>query len=471
MAPNGRSASSSTVPSSVPNSSAQSANASTPGSTSSVTKRGKAKNNTLINHIARRGQKPRSEIPPVEFFLAFRCKTYLQKSFDIDIHLPHIERAINKYIGQRLKEFRCMLHVYYKSLSNDQRRRKPYVNVAQEDWERLCDWFETDKFKKLSTVNKAIRAKKKVHHCGGSRSFLNHRADKDKMLKMQAESLEEGSTAMTEEDIANKVLGTKPGYIVGLGHGVDPMSSSSSYCYPEVEELRRRAEAAETQAEEHGRQAQELRDEVHELQNWKAASEAKLNFLMAHIGANFSVIDGFLPPFPSLFKSLSSKGLFVAFSVFGLESRKKSTIEGRRLFKKINSIKGPPATEVWNYPLQFEWARQHPRESLAVRKVAASFKSLSGIANKIKLAYTMLTLPAWENLNLTINFFSTKYMKYTAGYPTLPQQKNVQFGSMDDLPCYMGSQILDQEEDFEEDEDCNEDELETNTMDISNREC
>ncbi|RWR74596.1 wall-associated receptor kinase 3-like protein [Cinnamomum micranthum f. kanehirae] len=48
--------------------------------------------------------------------------------------------------------------------------------------------------------------------------------------------------------------------------------------------------------------------------------------------------------------------------------------------------------------LKFEWAWHHPRESLAVRKVAASFKSLSGIANKIKLAYTMLTLPAWENV-------------------------------------------------------------------------
>ncbi|KAJ0978409.1 hypothetical protein J5N97_013883 [Dioscorea zingiberensis] len=46
--------------------------------------------------------------------------------------------------------------------------------------------------------------------------------------------------------------------------------------------------------------------------------------------------------------------------------------------------------------LQFEWAWQHPVESLAVRKAASSFKSLSGIANKIKLAYTMLTLPTWE---------------------------------------------------------------------------
>lgn len=117
------------------------------------------------------------------------------------------------------------------------------------------------------------------------------------MLELQAESLEEGSVAMTEDDIANKVLGAKPGYIGGLGHGVDPMSSSSSYYYPDVEELRRRAEAAERQAEEYERHAQELttrlhenEDKVEELQNWKAASEAKLNFLMAHIGANFSVV-------------------------------------------------------------------------------------------------------------------------------------------------------------------------------------
>ncbi|KAL0419218.1 UNVERIFIED_CONTAM: Structure-specific endonuclease subunit SLX1 [Sesamum radiatum] len=46
--------------------------------------------------------------------------------------------------------------------------------------------------------------------------------------------------------------------------------------------------------------------------------------------------------------------------------------------------------------LQFEWAWQHPVRSLAVRAAAASFKSVSGLANKIKLAYTMLTLPAWQ---------------------------------------------------------------------------
>lgn len=46
--------------------------------------------------------------------------------------------------------------------------------------------------------------------------------------------------------------------------------------------------------------------------------------------------------------------------------------------------------------LQFEWAWQHPRESRAVREAAAAFKSFSGLARNIKLAYTMLTLPAWN---------------------------------------------------------------------------
>ncbi|KAI5408428.1 hypothetical protein KIW84_054309 [Lathyrus oleraceus] len=86
--------------------------------------------------------------------------------------------------------------------------------------------------------------------------------------------------------------------------------------------------------------------------------------------------------------------------------------------------------------LQFEWAWQHPIESLAVRKAAVGFKSLSGVANKIKLAYTMLTLPSWESMDMTVNFFSTKYMKHCAGCPDLPQHMTVEIGSMDELPCY-----------------------------------
>ncbi|KAK9757005.1 hypothetical protein RND81_01G134200 [Saponaria officinalis] len=86
--------------------------------------------------------------------------------------------------------------------------------------------------------------------------------------------------------------------------------------------------------------------------------------------------------------------------------------------------------------LQFEWAWQHPKESVAVREAATSFKTLGGLANKIKLALTMLTLPSWHSMDLTVSIFSTNYMKHTAGCPTLPRQMKLHFSSLDDLPCY-----------------------------------
>ncbi|XP_058110589.1 structure-specific endonuclease subunit SLX1 [Magnolia sinica] len=123
----------------------------------------------------------------------------------------------------------------------------------------------------------------------------------------------------------------------------------------------------------------------------------------------------------------------------------------KRPWEMILCIYGFPSNVA---ALQFEWAWQHPKESLAVRKAAASFKSLGGIANKIKLAYAMLALPAWQTLNLTVNFFSTKYMKHTAGCPRLPEQMEVRVCPMDELPCYMEGRIFD---DTEDDEDGDED--------------
>ncbi|XAR60805.1 hypothetical protein NMG60_11034323 [Bertholletia excelsa] len=107
--------------------------------------------------------------------------------------------------------------------------------------------------------------------------------------------------------------------------------------------------------------------------------------------------------------------------------------------------------------LQFEWAWQHPTESLAVRKAAANFKSLSGLANKIKLGYTMLTLAPWQNLHLTVNFFSTKYTNHSAGCPSLPAQMRVQVRCMGDLPCYVESGDIDEDDEdhWDADEICN----------------
>ncbi|CAL0319329.1 unnamed protein product [Lupinus luteus] len=48
----------------------------------------------------------------------------------------------------------------------------------------------------------------------------------------------------------------------------------------------------------------------------------------------------------------------------------------------------------------------------------------------------MLSLPSWQSMNITVNFFSTKYMNHCVGCTILPEHMKVKLGSMDELPCY-----------------------------------
>ncbi|KAG5567086.1 hypothetical protein RHGRI_002599 [Rhododendron griersonianum] len=170
-------------------------------------------------------------------------------------------------------------------------------------------------------------------------------------------------------------------------------------------------------------------------------------------------------------------GFFACYLLTSLSPRHKGrtyigfTVNPRRRIRQHNGEIGSGASRtksrrpwemvfcIYGFPthvsaLQFEWAWQHPRESLAVREAAATLKSLTGLANKIRLGYKMLTLPAWENLKLTVNFFSTKYTKHSAGCPSLPKHMRVQVCSLDELPCYTGTSHNNIFEDEDEDEMC-----------------
>ncbi|KAJ6859509.1 hypothetical protein NC652_041711 [Populus alba x Populus x berolinensis] len=120
----------------------------------------------------------------------------------------------------------------------------------------------------------------------------------------------------------------------------------------------------------------------------------------------------------------------------------------RRPWEMVICVYGFPTNVA---ALQFEWAWQHPTESVAVRQAAAAFKSFSGVANKIKLAYTMLNLPSWQSLNITVNYFSTKYKVHSAGCPSLPKNMKVQICPMNELPCY--SDLVDNLFEERDDED------------------
>ncbi|KAB1212967.1 hypothetical protein CJ030_MR5G005113 [Morella rubra] len=78
-----------------------------------------------------------------------------------------------------------------------------------------------------SRINTNNKVKSKAHHIGGSRPFVWHRKKLEKMVEIQSQSTTE-SGAPKDVDIFTQVLGTRSGYVRGLGHSVKPIAASSS---------------------------------------------------------------------------------------------------------------------------------------------------------------------------------------------------------------------------------------------------
>ncbi|KAL5722368.1 hypothetical protein ACHQM5_005898 [Ranunculus cassubicifolius] len=226
--------------------------------------------------------------------------TKLSNRFDVDFNVDRVVDAVDDSMKSLIRDRRNKFHKYYKNLcEGTNKREQPHKEVTAENWEELCTLFESEKFKAASARNKNNRKKQKVNHRGGCKSFVRHRhdlrdletgkepdqvdfycimrwnqkkgwiapeaeANYDKMIDIRNQPVEEGNPKLTDAEIAAKVLGKRPGYIRGLGHGeVAPSRKKSAYNEYEMEQLR-------TTNIEQGR-------EIIELRAWKAAQEEMSN--------------------------------------------------------------------------------------------------------------------------------------------------------------------------------------------------
>ncbi|MCL7039498.1 hypothetical protein MKW94_021963 [Papaver nudicaule] len=207
------------------------------------------------------------------------------EKFTIDLHVTRIQKAVNSMLSSEFRTFTSTLSNHYKKYEKDGTSREhPHHQVNQEDWESLCTWFESDKFKNLSTQGVKSREANKTKHCTGSKSFARYRYEMrdpetgeeigqikfyelsyckkgvwkspkaeenyGKMLELQAAPTPEGSVPLTEAQICEKVLGVRSGYIKGLGHGYEKPTSSSIEYNAELVEATRRADEAEKRNKE-----------------------------------------------------------------------------------------------------------------------------------------------------------------------------------------------------------------------------
>ncbi|KAL5700056.1 hypothetical protein ACHQM5_025555 [Ranunculus cassubicifolius] len=100
----------------------------------------------------------------------------LLKSFDVDFSQPHVVSAVDGHLKKLYKDYRHDLHKYYLALPDDvDKTQYAADDVGQDDWELLCDWWETDEYKRKSVTNKRSRSKLEVLHRGGAKSFARHR--------------------------------------------------------------------------------------------------------------------------------------------------------------------------------------------------------------------------------------------------------------------------------------------------------
>ncbi|RZC85780.1 hypothetical protein C5167_026453 [Papaver somniferum] len=202
------------------------------------------------------------------------------EKFTIDLHVVRIQKAVNTMLENEYRQFICTLHKHYLQYKQDgTERENPHYQVKQDDWEKLCTWFESDEFQKSSIQGKKSREANTTIHCTGSKPFARYREEMcdpetgevveqiefyklthcknyvwtchtaeenyGKMLELRAAPTPEGSTLFTDVQICEEVLGVTSGYVKGLGHGYEKPSSSSIEYNAELGEAFRREDEAE----------------------------------------------------------------------------------------------------------------------------------------------------------------------------------------------------------------------------------
>ncbi|KAF5178038.1 hypothetical protein FRX31_032375, partial [Thalictrum thalictroides] len=122
------------------------------------------------------------------------------QKFDVNFDDPSVREIVNKQMGEALRLHRCRMHQHYKSLGVD-KKGSPPKDIADAPWAEICDWFESEEFKKLSEKNSTNIKEKVINHRGGAKSFAVY-YEEDKAKKMERAAAREAAGEVdTPEDV------------------------------------------------------------------------------------------------------------------------------------------------------------------------------------------------------------------------------------------------------------------------------
>ncbi|KAH0777798.1 hypothetical protein KY290_009209 [Solanum tuberosum] len=184
--------------------------------------------------------------------------------FEINLDEHYVKDSCEDILKNRSRQWRYKLKQLFENARSEEDARKIEVpELTPENWNRLCDMWINPEHKKRCDINKANRTKLKCNHFMGSKAFVAARAELGKTNPEGVEpdriefykhthytsekgwsSLEaethynnmtdlkdlytSGESSMTIDEIVDTILGTKSGYIKGLGYGPKPNTTRST---------------------------------------------------------------------------------------------------------------------------------------------------------------------------------------------------------------------------------------------------
>ncbi|KAL8501868.1 hypothetical protein ACS0TY_021107 [Phlomoides rotata] len=98
---------------------------------------------------------------------------HLKNVMDVNIDDPGVRQCLINRIKISTRNQRHKLHLHFQKYATVQEAKsnKPSFGPNKEQWEELCNYFASDKFKRVSEVNKENRSKLRYKHIAGRKAF------------------------------------------------------------------------------------------------------------------------------------------------------------------------------------------------------------------------------------------------------------------------------------------------------------
>uniref|UniRef100_A0A2N9G009 DUF4216 domain-containing protein n=1 Tax=Fagus sylvatica TaxID=28930 RepID=A0A2N9G009_FAGSY len=163
-------------------------------------------------------------------------KNRLACDFTLDLNRIEDNKCLEKALGYTFSNARSKYSKRFMKLPPDLEAAKADIpeDLTEEKWHKLCDLFNDEKWKKKKSGQDITKIEwYKMARTRKDGSFVTPLCEEN--YNLMQEKLADEEVQLTEKEIIEQVLGTRPGYARGMGKFVIPTPSSSrSYHATEV---------------------------------------------------------------------------------------------------------------------------------------------------------------------------------------------------------------------------------------------